>query len=55
MILDIVSLCILSFFLVLFLQLLVLLAIVPIVEITPPEPQQEPINQRRGVRRQLRF
>ena len=63
MIPEIASLCLLaltSFFIALFLTLIILVAIVPSVEITPPEPrveieQPEPIRQRRGARRQLYY
>ena len=63
MISEIASLCqlaLLSYFIALFLTLLVLAIIAPSVEITPPEPrvepaQPEPIRQRRGARRQLYY
>ena len=55
MILEIASLCILGFVLALLLHLMVLLAIVPSVEVTPPEPQQGPVRRQRGARRQLHY
>ena len=57
-ILSLCSLALLSFFVALFWTLLVLVIIAPSVEITPPEPRDEPaqpehMRQRRGARRQL--